>query len=97
MKNTLTRLLLAIAIILPAVAFGGLVGLFPPAVFAGAEIALFAFAFISLTLIGLGDTGGARRPLIVRRSQKTPVSALNVSLARRRCSYGLRHEVCAAA
>ncbi len=97
MKTTLNVILLILAAILPAASFGGLVGILPPAAFVGSGVALFAFAFVGLMLIGLNDTGGSRRPVIVHRPQSAAPFPLIANPARRHSSYGIRRHTCTVA
>jgi len=95
MKTTLNLLLLALAILLPAVSFAGLVGILPPTVFVGTEAALFAFTFVGLLLVAVNDDGKGCRPVIVHR---TPAARPTVVARPVRYSpvAGLRRRECAA-
>jgi hypothetical protein len=94
MKTTLNVILLILAAILPTATFAGLVGILPPTVFVGSEAALFAFASVGLMLIGLSDTGGVRRPVLVHCPPMTARIPLIASPSRRRSSYGIRRHAC---
>jgi len=57
MKTTLRIAMLVLCAGFAALAFAGLIGIFPTAAFLSSEVAFFLYAATGMTLIGLCDNG----------------------------------------